>query len=118
MKRHIKYDALVLAAKACDVELPAAYDEAADEAALRRLHHALNEIHVIEGCLICPASGRRSKINNGIPNMLLDEDEITDTGAGCQSIEPGDIVLFPVCFLYLDVSALDARRRGSVVETL
>mmetsp|Transcript_3319 Transcript_3319/g.9771 ORF Transcript_3319/g.9771 Transcript_3319/m.9771 type:complete len:126 (+) Transcript_3319:110-487(+) len=69
LKRHVKYDALVMAAKACDVELPEAYDEACDEATLRKIHYALNEIHIVEGELICPASGRRYKITNGIPNM-------------------------------------------------
>ena len=34
------------------------------------------QVHVVEGCLVCPKSGRRFLINNGIPNMLLHEDEI------------------------------------------
>mmetsp|Transcript_11560 Transcript_11560/g.52287 ORF Transcript_11560/g.52287 Transcript_11560/m.52287 type:complete len:124 (+) Transcript_11560:176-547(+) len=48
-----------------------------DETFLRKFHHALLEIHVKEGYLICPDSGRRFPITKGIPNMLLNEDEIT-----------------------------------------
>ena len=33
------------------------------------------QVHVEEGALICPESGRRFPINKGIPNMLLDEDQ-------------------------------------------
>ncbi len=43
---------------------------------LRVLHHVLFEIHIIEGELICPDSGRKFPIKEGIPNMLLHEDEL------------------------------------------
>ncbi|KAK1262903.1 TRM112-like protein [Acorus gramineus] len=43
---------------------------------LKGFHHALLEIHVEEGALICPETGRRFPINKGIPNMLLHEDEV------------------------------------------
>ncbi|KAJ0988614.1 hypothetical protein J5N97_006970 [Dioscorea zingiberensis] len=43
---------------------------------LKKFHHALLEIHVEEGALVCPESGRRFPINKGIPNMLLNEDEV------------------------------------------
>ncbi|MQL78326.1 hypothetical protein Taro_010768 [Colocasia esculenta] len=42
---------------------------------LRHFHHALLELHVEEGALVCPETGRRFPINKGIPNMLLNEDE-------------------------------------------
>mmetsp|Transcript_19488 Transcript_19488/g.61270 ORF Transcript_19488/g.61270 Transcript_19488/m.61270 type:complete len:125 (+) Transcript_19488:25-399(+) len=54
-------------------ELP---DDVVDEALLRKLHHVLLEIHVVEGDLVCPKTGRRFQITNGIPNMLLHEDEL------------------------------------------
>ncbi|VAH43659.1 unnamed protein product [Triticum turgidum subsp. durum] len=44
--------------------------------AIRRLHHALLEIHVEEGTLVCPDSGRSFPILKGVPNMLLHEDEV------------------------------------------
>jgi multifunctional methyltransferase subunit TRM112 len=31
---------------------------------------------VEEGTLVCPESGRKFPINKGIPNMLLNEDEV------------------------------------------
>ncbi|ONK75555.1 uncharacterized protein A4U43_C03F18120 [Asparagus officinalis] len=43
---------------------------------LRRFHHALLEVHVEEGALVCPETGRRFPVNKGIPNMLLHEDEV------------------------------------------
>lgn len=51
------------------------YDEA-DIAVLKLLFRALFEIHVIEGILICPDTGREFPIRDGIPNMILHEDEL------------------------------------------
>ncbi len=48
----------------------------ADEALLRRIHHVLFDVHIIEGRVLCPETGRVFPINEGIPNMLLHEDEI------------------------------------------
>ncbi|GLJ07486.1 hypothetical protein SUGI_0068080 [Cryptomeria japonica] len=43
---------------------------------MQRFHHALLELHVEEGALICPETGRRFPVTKGIPNMLLNEDEV------------------------------------------
>lgn len=43
---------------------------------LHRFHHALLELHLEEGALVCPETGRRFPVNKGIPNMLLHEDEV------------------------------------------
>lgn len=43
---------------------------------LKKVHHVLLEIDVVNGELICPETGRKFPINNGIPNMLLNEDEV------------------------------------------
>lgn len=43
---------------------------------LQKFHHALLELHLEEGTLICPETGRRFPVNKGIPNMLLHEDEV------------------------------------------
>ena len=48
----------------------------ADEGFQRKVHHALLDIHVMEGALICPESGRSFPVTGGIPNMLLHEDEV------------------------------------------
>mmetsp|Transcript_11797 Transcript_11797/g.45704 ORF Transcript_11797/g.45704 Transcript_11797/m.45704 type:complete len:124 (-) Transcript_11797:808-1179(-) len=56
-------------------ELPPDLDKC-DDSMLRKFHHALMEVHVKEGYLICPDTGRRFPITKGIPNMLLNEDEV------------------------------------------
>lgn len=50
--------------------------EDADEQLLRAVHHALLEVHVKKGKLVCPESGREFPVIDGIPNMLLREDEV------------------------------------------
>lgn len=47
-----------------------------DESFLKKLHHALLELHLEEGALVCPETGRKFPVNKGIPNMLLHEDEV------------------------------------------
>lgn len=48
----------------------------ANEDFLRTLHHILLEIDIVEGELVCPETGRKFPITDGIPNMLLNEDEM------------------------------------------
>lgn len=43
---------------------------------MRLVHKLLLDVHVREGALICPETGRRFPISDGIPNLLLHEDEI------------------------------------------
>ena len=59
------------------VELPAAISPALleDDAFLRSLHHVLLETVIVRAHLVCPESGRRFLVSDGIPNMLLAEDE-------------------------------------------
>ncbi|KAF8406013.1 hypothetical protein HHK36_008093 [Tetracentron sinense] len=45
---------------------------------LKKFHHALLQLHLEEGALICPETGRRFPVSKGIPNMLLHEDEVFD----------------------------------------
>ncbi|XP_035685671.1 multifunctional methyltransferase subunit TRM112-like protein [Branchiostoma floridae] len=47
-----------------------------NEEFLKMAHHVLMEVEVIEGNLECPETGRKFPIKNGIPNMLLNEDEV------------------------------------------
>ena len=51
-------------------------EDESNEDILKQIHHALVEVEVIQGHLECPESGRQFPINNGIPNMLLNEDEV------------------------------------------
>jgi multifunctional methyltransferase subunit TRM112 len=46
------------------------------ESVLKALHFFLFDVHVVQGCLICPDTGRRFPIKDGIPNMILHEDEV------------------------------------------
>uniref|UniRef100_A0A1B6JDB0 Multifunctional methyltransferase subunit TRM112-like protein n=1 Tax=Homalodisca liturata TaxID=320908 RepID=A0A1B6JDB0_9HEMI len=43
---------------------------------LKKVHHVLLEVEVISGELVCPETGRKFPITSGIPNMLLNEDEV------------------------------------------
>ncbi len=56
-----------------DVEKPG---HESDEEFLKKAHHVLLEVEVINGELICPETGRSFPISDGIPNMLLNEDEV------------------------------------------
>lgn len=47
-----------------------------DDEFLQKFHHALLEVHLEEGALVCPETGRKFLVNQGIPNLLLQEDEV------------------------------------------
>eukprot|EP01038_Epipyxis_sp_PR26KG_P004971 gene4971-6954_t len=51
-------------------------DNLSNEDFLRLIHHIMFEIHVQDGFLICPTTGRQFPVKDGIPNMLLHEDEV------------------------------------------
>lgn len=46
-----------------------------DDEFLQAFHHALLEVTLQEGALVCPETGRRFSVSKGIPNLLLNEDE-------------------------------------------
>ena len=52
-------------------------DYAEDQDFLKRVHHVLLEVEVINGELVCPETGRAFPVSDGIPNMLLNEDEVS-----------------------------------------
>eukprot|EP00904_Undaria_pinnatifida_P007669 jgi/Undpi1/4031/HiC_scaffold_16.g07398.m1 len=79
MLAKLDWDALRQAAVALDAgELPDEVTEEMkeDEEVLRKVHHALMEVHLLEGELVCPETGRKFPVRQGVPNMLLHEDEI------------------------------------------
>lgn len=47
-----------------------------DAAFLKSVHTLLMDIHVNEAVLVCPNCARRYPVKNGVPNMLLVEDEV------------------------------------------
>ncbi|XP_053576024.1 multifunctional methyltransferase subunit TRM112-like protein [Bombina bombina] len=54
-------------------ELQTGYED--NEDFLKKVHHVLLEVEVIEGALKCPESGTEFPITRGIPNMLINEEE-------------------------------------------
>ncbi|KAI3952351.1 hypothetical protein MKX01_009224 [Papaver californicum] len=75
----IEWKALVNAAKSMGYEeLPEEVDSSMleNDEFLKRFHHALLELHLEEGALVCPETGRKFPVVKGIPNMLLNEDEV------------------------------------------
>lgn len=56
-------------------ELPQDLDQC-DDSMLEAIHQVLFNIHILEGELQCPDTGRKFPIKQGIPNMILHEDEI------------------------------------------
>jgi multifunctional methyltransferase subunit TRM112 len=46
-----------------------------DDGFLQKFHHALLEVTLEEGALVCPETGRKFVVSKGIPNLLLTEDE-------------------------------------------
>mmetsp|Transcript_24322 Transcript_24322/g.43982 ORF Transcript_24322/g.43982 Transcript_24322/m.43982 type:complete len:126 (-) Transcript_24322:127-504(-) len=82
MLSKLNYDALLGAVrelKEGGAEVPDLPLEASDikeSETMAQFHRVLFDIHVMEGHLICPDTGRRFPIKGGIPNMVLHEDEI------------------------------------------
>lgn len=72
----VKINIAALQSALADIHSDIIVDSSSSEENLLKLHRALFEIHVNDGFLICPESGRRFPIKDGIPNMILHEDEV------------------------------------------
>ena len=47
-----------------------------DDKMIAQYHKVLFDVHLIQGHLVCPDTGRKFPVKDGIPNMILHEDEI------------------------------------------
>ena len=76
----LDWEVLVQAAQelgqASDLPSELAEDYENDQAFLKEADHVLMEVEIINGDLICPETSRRFPVSDGIPNMLLNEDEV------------------------------------------
>ena len=52
------------------------WEDKIDDGTVSDLHGVMFDLHVVEGNLICPDTERKFAIVDGIPNMILHEDEI------------------------------------------
>ena len=61
-----------------DKEFPEKFSEELlqDEKFLYELHNILLQTHIIEGSIECPNCKRKYPIKNGIPNMILTDEEM------------------------------------------
>jgi len=75
----LDWSGILIVAKAVGLQgMPIMFNEALlmDNAFLCAAHNLLMDIHIVTGTLICTESGKRFSIKNGIPNMMLPENEI------------------------------------------
>ena len=74
----LEWPALVQAASEMGIStLPTTLttDLAESEPFLQALYHILMNVHLMKGMLTCPATGREFPVTDGIPNMMLEEEE-------------------------------------------
>ena len=82
MLAKLEYPALVETAQSLEINLlPPSYEEQDlhDDNFLKAVHDVICDFHVIEGSRVCPACSRIFPIQKGIPNMLLNTNEISNT---------------------------------------
>ncbi|XP_053675373.1 multifunctional methyltransferase subunit TRM112-like protein [Anopheles nili] len=78
MLPRLEWSAICVAAANIGADIPSTMpaDIHNDAETLQKLHHILLEVDIVEGTMECPETGRVFPINNGIPNMVLNEDEV------------------------------------------
>lgn len=69
-------DAAALLGNAPSIPLEVPSGDALNEDTLKALHFFLFDVHVLDGMLQCPDTKRKFPIKDGIPNMILHEDEV------------------------------------------
>ena len=75
---NVDWPALVAASQAMGITtLPPVLTEdlAENNTFLVALYHVLMNVHLVQGVLTCPVTGREFVVQNEIPNMVLEEEE-------------------------------------------
>ncbi|CDJ59166.1 hypothetical protein, conserved, partial [Eimeria maxima] len=74
----LDWQALVQTAADLGIDLPPTVSESDkdDEHFLRAFQSAVLDLDIMEGKLICPKCQREYPVSKGIPNMLLQDDEV------------------------------------------
>lgn len=75
---NIDWPALVAASHAMGLSTlpPSLTEDLADNNMfLTALYHVLMNVHLVQGVLTCPVTGREFVVQNEIPNMILEEEE-------------------------------------------
>ena len=72
----MNWPALKGAADELGLEVPSEPPQPNDEASMKKVHHALFEVEIVQGELVCPESGRKFPIKQCIANMLCNENEV------------------------------------------
>lgn len=75
---NVDWPALVAASQAMGITtLPPILTEdlAENSMFLVALYHVLMNVHLVQGVLTCPVTGREFVVQNEVPNMVLEEDE-------------------------------------------
>ena len=69
----LDWECILIAANAVGLQgIPQTFDPSLldDTAFLQALHNLLLDVHVTKGKLVCPESGRKFPIENGLPDMM------------------------------------------------
>lgn len=75
---NLDWPALVTASQAMGIPTlpPTLTEELAENSSfLVALYHVLMNVHLVQGVLTCPVTGREFVVKNEIPNMVLEEEE-------------------------------------------
>jgi len=74
----LEWGALVASTKELNLQIPEEIPKNANEDKnfLKSVHDVLIDLQIQEGSLICNNCSRAYPIANGVPNMLLNEDEV------------------------------------------
>lgn len=75
----LEWEGVLIAARVIGIEgMPECFDISLveDDEFLLAMHNLLLDVHIIKGTLICPESGKTFQVQNGIADMMVEEEEV------------------------------------------